>query len=202
MEQTIHHECTFQPKINQKSKKMMEPNEYDQLYQEYLQDFQVVGYDQLAAGEGVGAGVGVGGQTTPLSISSSRTKNIFRNQRINFQEPEKMLVEIQQHMLAKEAKRREKLIAKEIEEIQNCTFIPNLQYTRQYRPETEEDDPILVRGLGRYLELKDMAQRIKQEQNLREQQAFHVVHVDKYRRAEDGSTIIKVSLIIMYMLFL
>jgi len=57
-------------------------------------------------------------------------------------------------------------------------------------------EPIVIKGLGRYLELKQMSLKQKAEAMRREKEAFQVKNVDKYRRIEDGSTIVEVCIII------
>eukprot|EP01036_Dinobryon_divergens_P033839 gene33839-43723_t len=47
------------------------------------------------------------------------------------------------------------------------------------------------KGLGRYLELKQMSSRQKEELKQRELDAFSVRNVDKFRRVEDGTTIVE-----------
>ncbi len=53
--------------------------------------------------------------------------------------------------------------------MQRCTFAP------QTNPAIRRaQGPVLVRGLGRHLELKDVAQQMEQERREREAQAFGV----------------------------
>lgn len=57
----------------------------------------------------------------------------------------------------------------EVSEMQRCTFVP------QTNPAIlRAQGPVLVRGLGRHLELKDVAQQREQERREREAQAFGV----------------------------
>lgn len=176
-EREMVEECTFQPKINEKSRKLVEPDDYDVLYRKYADDFQSYGY-----GEATGD---ANGRRHSVAMSQDS-----RLQRINLKEPERMVVEMRQRAIEREEKRREALIAREIEELQECTFQPSL--VSQYRPEDEDDAPIVVRGLGRHMELRDLAAKLRQENEARVFNAFHVPNVDKLRRPEDGSTIVKV----------
>ena len=54
--------------------------------------------------------------------------------------------------------------------IQDCTFIPHTNPTSAM---TQSKDPVIVRGLGRYLELKEMAKRREDELREREEKVFH-----------------------------
>lgn len=99
-------------------------------------------------------------------------------------------------------KRAEELAAKrselELRELKECTFQPNIRKSRSHRssqqiaaggsttpppPATttittgrEEGDihpkPVIVRGLGRFLEMKEQAKRLRAEQKQREEKAF------------------------------
>ena len=152
---------------------------------------------------------------------------------VNMKQPERMAKEICQQILEKEEKRRAEVVAKEIEEMRQCTFQPKVP---EYHPsssssfnissylsdqDSSRDDigsgnsgggnntttsrgnsfssscsssvyaPVVVRGLGRHLELKQMSQKQKEDNARREDEAFTVKNADKYRRPSDGSTIVK-----------
>lgn len=110
--------------------------------------------------------------------------------RINLNEPEKMARNIRLHLLEKEEKRRSEIIARELDELKECTFQPTIV---QYQPlDASEAGPIIVKGLGRHLELKHLSKKQKEEAAQREKDAFSVKNVEKFRRAEDGSTIVQV----------
>ena len=84
------------------------------------------------------------------------------------------------------------LLEKELIELKDCTFSPDiigLEY--KYRL---SDEPVIVRGLGRHLELRDMSKRMKDDSIRREQDVFRVRNVDKYRRSDDGRTIVEVKI--------
>ncbi|KAG1692137.1 hypothetical protein DVH05_025757 [Phytophthora capsici] len=77
-----------------------------------------------------------------------------------------------------EAKRN----ALELKELEECTFQPNLLKRRGKlsskgspsppRDSSAEEKPVIVRGLGRFLELKDLARKQQAEQKQREQKVF------------------------------
>ncbi|POM73968.1 Hypothetical protein PHPALM_9136 [Phytophthora palmivora] len=79
-----------------------------------------------------------------------------------------------------EAKRN----VQELKELEECTFQPNLEKSRRKgksegkgspsppRNSDAEDKPVIVRGLGRFLELRDLARKQQAEQKQREQKVF------------------------------
>lgn len=203
LEEEMNEECTFQPKINEKSKQMMErqqsssstgpADDYERFYHEY---YKAKGYEEGGEEGGDGRGrsgspssVREGGGGSIASVSSSKLG------RINLQQPEKMFQEIQLQRLQKENRRKEELIAREIEELQECTFQPMLHQNHSFlhdQTAISANEPIIIKGLNRHLELKQLADKLKKEEQEREFNAFHVRNVDKFRRQEDGSTIVKV----------
>jgi hypothetical protein len=76
--------------------------------------------------------------------------------------------------LATEQREREERLERirrkvEADKMKDCTFAPE---TVKQTPSTAEDKPLIVRGLGRYMELKQMAKRQSEAQKQREQKAF------------------------------
>ena len=76
--------------------------------------------------------------------------------------------------LATEQREREERLERirrkvEADKMKDCTFAPE---TGKQTPSTAEDKPLIVRGLGRYMELKQMAKRQSEAQKQREQKAF------------------------------
>lgn len=87
-----------------------------------------------------------------------------------------------------------------------CTFKPSIP---TYQPSTQPsitasiyyesqgqsfqqlESPIIIKGLSRHLELQNLSWKQKEELVQRERDAFTVKNVDKFRRPEDGSTIVK-----------
>lgn len=110
-----------------------------------------------------------------------------RRANINMKRPEVMSKNIKQYLNEKEERRRQEMVTREIEELRDCTFAPEVQ---PYRP-LETADPVVVRGLGRHLELKRMTEKKKADIKGREDEVFRVRRVDLYRRQEDGSTVVK-----------
>lgn len=204
LEEELESECTFRPKINDYSKQLLgqkeESDEYQRLYAEY---YQVQGY-----GEEEGEEVSdrqKADQHRSLSRDKARQTDVSQSSvlgRINLQQPERMFQEIQEQQMRKEMLRRDAIIAKEIEELQECTFQPQLQQNHSFLYEQSQSrgsgggaaaavEPVIIKGLNRHLELKQLSDRLKKEEQEREYNAFHVKNVEKYRRQEDGSTIVK-----------
>ena len=129
-----------------------------------------------------------------------------KNCTVNLKEPERMSRNIREQQAAKEAKRREELIAREIEEMKECTFQPFIKTNQSHKGARifsrgcPDDKPVVVRGLGRHLELKHLSLKQREEAYRREIEVFSVRNIDLFRRGEDGSTIVKVTLIIPFLL--
>lgn len=176
IEQDINDACTFTPKLNQKSRQLAEPDEYEQLYQRYQEEFQQRGYlenDMNAPNH------------SAFTANSSRQ----RISRINMKEPEKMLEGFKLKAIQKEEARRNDLMMRELKELEECTFHPNVY---SYPPAYEPAKPIVVKGLARHLELRNLSNKMKEDAAQREYEVFHVVNADKYRRPEDGLTMVEV----------
>lgn len=69
--------------------------------------------------------------------------------------------------------------------MQRCTFVPQTNSAI-----LRAEGPVLVRGLGRHLELKDVAQQRERERREREAQAFGV-RPGAVRRSVLGETIVE-----------
>jgi hypothetical protein len=81
---------------------------------------------------------------------------------INMKMPEKMAREIRLREMEKEEKRREELLAREIDEMRECTFQPQTNsYSRLAAAKKASTKPVVVRGLGRHMELQHMIAKKK-----------------------------------------
>ena len=78
-------------------------------------------------------------------------------------------------------------MSRELADLRECTFAPALPPA----PAPEPSAPIVVRGLGRHLELKHQAIKQRQDRQEREREVFSVSGVESLRRAEDGGTIVR-----------
>lgn len=182
VEAECNQECTFMPKINEYSKEIASEKDdsYDILYNRYYENHKTQGFAE-----------------SPTELhTDKKSRGIYSLGRINFQQPEKMASEIQLHRLEKENRRQQELILREVEELQDCTFHPDLHQNQSFAIITsqngESESPVVIKGFARHMELKELSQKLKKEQLDREHAAFHVTKVDEYRRPEDGSTIVQV----------
>ena len=82
-------------------------------------------------------------------------------------------------------------MAREIDSLRECTFTPSLPPPPLPLSHPSNSQPIIVRGLGRHLELRHQAIRLRQEKQEREQEVFTVTEISKLRRVEDGGTIVR-----------
>jgi len=130
------------------------------------------------------------------SMSMHTTASVVASkQTINMHEPEKMARQIRAQMVAKEEKRRQELMGKEIDELRECTFAPKVAPPPSTNKSLiligDQDSAPVIRGLGRHLELKVLSIRKQEEQQRREAEVFGVPNVDRYRKKEDGLTAVK-----------
>ena len=116
--------------------------------------------------------------------NSHSTGSYLDKTTINLKQPEKMAQNIRMKQREREESRRNELISREIEELSECTFQPMIPY---YNP-PPSDEPVVVRGISRHLELQNLKARQAEEKRIRESQVFRVQNVDKYRNSEDGMT--------------
>ncbi|CBJ29035.1 hypothetical protein Esi_0133_0021 [Ectocarpus siliculosus] len=105
--------------------------------------------------------------------------------RLSVREPARMTAELR----AREREQEERFNAlrqeKEVAEMQRCTFVPQTNSAI-----LRAEGPVLVRGLGRHLELKDVAQQRERERREREARAFGV-RPRAVRRSVLGETIVE-----------
>ena len=88
---------------------------------------------------------------------------------LKLSEPDQISLKIEQQRAEREAKIEESRRHREFEELKECTFQPNV--CKKWRAK-EESEPIIVRGLGRHLELREMAKRQEEEAAQREAEVF------------------------------
>ena len=85
--------------------------------------------------------------------------------------PASVLERIAAYRRDRDAKLQQARRLGEYEELKGCTFAPQTQTHARVKMPT---GPVVVRGLGRYLELKEMAKRQADEKRSREEKAFMV----------------------------
>jgi hypothetical protein len=111
--------------------------------------------------------------------------------RINLREPEKMARDIRLHLAEKEEKRREILAEREISELKECTFAPRVPRNKS----ASYNSPVVVRGIARHLELQNLSEQKRREKAQREEEAFKVKNVNKFKRTGDGHTVVQVGVV-------
>lgn len=112
---------------------------------------------------------------------------------INMAEPDKMARDIKLKLQEKEMKRQQELMIKEINELKECTFQPKINdYPPSQHGPHHRTKPVIVKGLGRHLELRNLLNKQKELELKRKKEAFTVRNVDKYRSSIDGLTIVQV----------
>lgn len=100
-------------------------------------------------------------------------------------DPESLTKNIQQMRLEKERRIEEARKELEYAELKECTFQP-VKISERRRVK-QPDGPILVRGLGKYLERKEAARRQAEEQREREEKVFLVHPVGGARSPAAGA---------------
>lgn len=156
---------------------------------------------------------------TMLPERDARDSSGVVQAKINIKEPEKMARDIRLHLQEREERRRAELMARELEALRECTFAPSVQpppldagerplisfflslivslhptpppLTFSHLPLAPLGQPIVVRGLGRHLELRHLSIKQREEREEREREVFSVKGVDRLRRQEDGGTILR-----------
>jgi hypothetical protein len=112
-------------------------------------------------------------QSCPFKPKTNKWKgkqSVGKASRIDINKPEMITANIAAARHDRDAKLAQTRRDQEYEELKSCTFTPQIN---EGKPE-EPTGPIVVRGLGRYLELKEMARRKEQDKKEREHKAFSV----------------------------
>ena len=92
-------------------------------------------------------------------------------------DPASIVERTEQYKKRREKKLQEKRDEQEYNEIKDCTFAPELN---RHVP-TAAKGPVVVRGLGRFLELKELSKRLQEEKERRENKAFKTSKRKQYR---------------------
>lgn len=125
----------------------------------------------------------------PATNISRKAKEIVQNLpesqfRVNVKQPEKIVKAIDAYRRDREMKLRQTRQEVEYESMKECTFAPDVAGAKV----PKQTGPVVVRGLGRYLELKDLAKRLEKEKKHREAKAFLVQGAEKSTRVK-GKTV-------------
>lgn len=131
----------------------------------------------------------VDGRSVSSGMTSASSRPVSRSGlQLNLREPERMSRDIKMYLKEKEDKRREAFIAKEIEELNECTFKPTI-------PENNSvifQHPVVVRGIARHLQLQALSDKLKKTKMERAETAFKVRNAEKFQRTSAGTTVVKV----------
>jgi hypothetical protein len=101
-----------------------------------------------------------------------------------------VVIQVGKARLVKRQDTREReMQIRSIRELQECTFRPSLKRP----PRRSSSAPAAVRGLDRFLQLREMSQHLRDEHAAREREVFDR-DCSMYRRPEDNSTIVQVTL--------
>eukprot|EP00658_Telonema_sp_P-2_P023271 TRINITY_DN19316_c0_g1_i3.p1 TRINITY_DN19316_c0_g1~~TRINITY_DN19316_c0_g1_i3.p1 ORF type:complete len:316 (+),score=69.05 TRINITY_DN19316_c0_g1_i3:274-1221(+) len=157
---------TFEPETNKVELKGREPNIFESLYKNEAgnkarQAALEAAQDKFEAEHTFHPEV----QHTANKFSDDQ----LEKWQLNLADPSAITRKIEQQRLEREHKIEESRRHREFEELRECTFQPNIAKNR--RPK-ESTAPIIVRGLGRHLELKEMARKQEEEAAEREAQVF------------------------------
>ena len=173
----IAKECSFAPQTNHKNSAFgLEVSATGARAVPIWESCAVAEEDEMARRKLVNNG------NRPLSAPSA-------GMRINLREPERMARDIRHHLAEKEEKRREIMAVREINELSECTFQPALPHYKA----SSFNTPVVVRGIARHLELKNLSDKIRKEKEDRIKNAYKVKNINKIKRSGDGTTIIEVK---------
>ena len=177
--------CTFKPEINLISKSLAKSKTIQELTENRRN--QQVKNEGAARREQE-----LNEQCTfqPRVNTSKKAKDIVKNLpktqfRVNVKEPEKIVKAIDTYRKDREMKLRQTRQEVEYESMKECTFAPD---THGHKV-PKQSGPVVVRGLGRYLELKDLAKRLDDEKRSRQEKAFLVRAAKKSNKTKKGATI-------------
>lgn len=138
-EQRRSAECSFIPEINDMSRQLLLPpgvrlgDSEDSFYQRYRALHQQRSWEDITAADGSKT-TGCGVMDMQLRGAELERKQEYDSlygenahpNRINLKEPEKMVRAIRQQRLEREEWRRSELVAREMNELQECTFQPQV----------------------------------------------------------------------------
>ena len=104
--------------------------------------------------------------------------------------PEEVHHKIEAQRKERELQREALLTEQRLRELSQCTFQPRILPPPSATPSSSK--PILVRGLGHFIQQRELCFQREREQKQRELDAFRVSDVEKFRNPADSSTIVQV----------
>lgn len=96
---------------------------------------------------------------------------------IDISDPDSIVERTEAYKKRREKKLQEKRDEQDYNEIKDCTFAPELN---THVPNSAKG-PVVVRGLGRFLELKELSKRLEEEKQRRANKAFKTSQRKQYR---------------------
>ncbi|KAG9391613.1 hypothetical protein J8273_6378 [Carpediemonas membranifera] len=102
------------------------------------------------------------------TFKPERVSKVDSESHYDFKHPERILTQIESDEVDRSVRQQQLKHVVSAEEVIGCTFKPTIRSAPAVTA-----DPIVVRGLGRFLELKDIARRNKEEKQQLEDRAFH-----------------------------
>jgi hypothetical protein len=161
---TAEKDLVFQPHINPKSRKLVaSASSLEDLVSDRRR--QRCRQQALAASEKAFAEQ----HTFRPQLSSTASVGKLVHSRYSARDPEQLRAAIDEETASKEQRLERVRRTLAHEEMRDCTFQPDVSRTARTAPAT---GPVVVRGLGRHLELRDLARRKEEEQREREEQVF------------------------------
>lgn len=106
----------------------------------------------------------------PTLVAATPDEEDIARYRLDVANPKALGEKVDRLQRQREAKLAETRRALEYQQLRGCTFAPSTNPAKPREPE----GPVVVRGLGRFLELKEMSKRLDAERSEREAAAFDV----------------------------
>jgi len=152
----------------------------------------------------------------PVENSTKNDKVEKTSEKIDLKDVENLTLQVSRYNAAREERRQASIRERERDELKDCTFKPNLatkrgerencgkhanqksevqqgggnndSYVRISHERKKKNKAVVVRGLGRYLELKQLAHQKERDQKERERRAYGVTRASAADKYPDGTT--------------
>lgn len=174
---------TFKPKINPISKEIGRRSSVQELTQN-----ENVAQARLAVAQEVHA------KQMAECTFHPKTNHAKANDRSkrNVTNPKVFMEKIEKKRQQQEEKRQEERRRREYEELKHCTFSPQTNHTLNSGNVTKTvKKPVVVRGLGRFLELKALKKHQDHEKQQRENEVFYRHNSSNNRQYKGSVTVVK-----------
>lgn len=108
-----------------------------------------------------------------LLSRSAKSKIAWRvpKDRTDLTKPQTLLKDIKKKQSARERRMDKIKSERDYNEMKECTFVPKTVDRKRVKQPT---GPVLVRGMARFMELKQLKKQMDEEQRLREEKVFHM----------------------------